>query len=219
MGLFGNNQQSSGTLNLGIGQSNQIPAQGHNQNPFASQNNMMQQAAQNPFMAGMGGGMGMQQGMMGQNMMGQPMMPPSETDILLALMKSLAPADRFIVGAQMQTVLQLLNDLVSFSVLEILKSAKFTIDEDGGTMQMDVTSLPQNLQTMSGENVSNQFNALKMTSQQNIQQAEMQQQQIAAMAQQSMMGGALSAAMMDDGFMNKAGNAAGSFMGRMMGMR
>ena len=179
----------------------------------------MQQVAQNPFMAGMGGGMGMQQGMMGQNMMSQPMMPPSETDILLALMKSLAPADRFIVGAQMQTVLQLLNDLVSFSVLEILKSAKFTIDEDGGTMQMDVTSLPQNLQTMSGENVSNQFNALKMSSQQNIQQAEMQQQQIAAMAQQSMMGGALSAAMMDEGFMNKAGNAAGSFMGRMMGMR
>ena len=214
MGLFGNNQQSSGTLNLGVGQQGQIPMQGQTQNPFAPQNNMMQQAAQNPFMSGMMGGAGMQQGMMGQ-----PMMPPSETDILLALMKSLAPADRFIVGAQMQTLLQLLNDLVSFSVLEILKSAKFTIDEDGGTMQMDVTSLPQNLQTMSGENVSNQFNALKMSSQQNIQQAEMQQQQISALAQQSMMGGALSAAMMDEGFMNKAGNAAGSFMGRMMGMR
>ena len=214
MGLFGNNQQSSGTLNLGVGQPGQMPIQGQSQNPFAPQGGMMQQAGQNPFMAGMMGGAGMQQGMMGQ-----PMMPPSETDILLALMKSLAPADRFIVGAQMQTLLQLLNDLVSFSVLEILKSAKFTIDEDGGTMQMDVTSLPQNLQTMSGEKVSNQYNALKMSSQQNIQQAEMQQQQIAAMAQQSMMGGALSAAMMDEGFMNKAGNAAGSFMGRMMGMR
>ena len=214
MGLFGNNQQSSGTLNLGVGQQGQVPMQGQAQNPFAPQNNMMQQAAQNPFMSGMMGGAGMQQGMMGQ-----PMMPPSETDILLALMKSLAPADRFIVGAQMQTLLQLLNDLVSFSVLEILKSAKFTIDEDGGTMQMDVTSLPQNLQTMSGENVSNQFNALKMSSQQNIQQAEMQQQQISALAQQSMMGGALSAAMMDEGFMNKAGNSAGTFMGRMMGMR
>jgi len=175
---------------------------------------MMQQMSQNPFMAGMVGGTGMQQGMMGQ-----PMVPPSETDILLALMKSLAPADRFIVGAQMQTLLQLLNDLVSFSVLEILKNAKFTIDEEDSTMQMDVTSLPQNLQTMSGENVANQFNALKMSSQQNIQTAEMQQQQIAAMAQQSMMGGALTAAMMDEGFMNKAGNAAGSFMGRMMGMR
>lgn len=213
MGLFGNNQQqNTGTLNLGVAQSNQAVAQ--TQNPFAPQNGMMQQAAQNPFMAGMMGGAGMQQGMMGQ-----PMMPPSEADIMLALMKSLAPADRFIISTQMQTLLQLLNDLVSFSVLEIFKSAKFTIDDDTNTIQMDVTSLPQNLQTMSGENVSNQFNALKMSSQQNIQNAEMQQQQIAAMAQQSMMGGALSAALQDEGFMNRAGTAAGSFMGRMMGMR
>ena len=213
MGLFGTNQQqNTGTLNLGVAQSNQAVAQ--TQNPFAPQNGMMQQAAQNPFMAGMMGGAGMQQGMMGQ-----PMMPPSEADIMLALMKSLAPADRFIISTQMQTLLQLLNDLVSFSVLEIFKSAKFTIDDDTNTIQMDVTSLPQNLQTMSGENVSNQFNALKMSSQQNIQNAEMQQQQIAAMAQQSMMGGALSAALQDEGFMNRAGTAAGSFMGRMMGMR
>lgn len=213
MGLFGNNQQqNTGTLNLGVGQSSQMPAQ--TQNPFAPQGGMMQQAAQNPFMAGMMGGAGMQQGMMGQ-----PMMPPSEADIMLALMKSLAPADRFIAGTQMQTLLQLLNDLVSFSVLEIFKNAKFTIDDDTNTIQMDITSLPQNLQTMSGENVSNQFNALKMASQQNIQNAEMQQQQIAALAQQSMMGGALSAALQDEGFMNRAGTAAGSFMGRMMGMR
>ena len=213
MGIFGNGQQqNTGTLNLGVGQPGQMPVQ--SQNPFAPQGGMMQQAGQNPFMAGMMGGAGIN-----ANMMGQPMMPPSEADIMLALMKSLAPADRFIVGTQMQTLLQLLNDLVSFSVLEILKSAKFTIDDDTNTIQMDVTSLPQNLQTMSGENVSNQFNTLKMSSQQNIQNAEMQQQQIAAMAQQSMMGGALSAAMMDEGFMNKAGTAAGSFMGRMMGMR
>ena len=212
MGLFGNGQQNSGSLNLGVGQPGQMPIQG--QNPFAPQNGMMQQASQNPFMAGMMGGAGVQQGMMGQ-----PMMPPSEADIMLALMKSLAPADRFIVSSQMQTLLQLLNDLVSFSVLEIFKSAKFTIDDDTNTIQMDVTSLPNNLQTMSGENVSNQFNALKMSSQQNIQNAEMQQQQIAALAQQSMMGGALSAALQDEGFMNKAGTAAGSFMGRMMGMR
>tara|TARA_R100000773_G_C4212912_1_gene112018 strand:+ start:700 stop:1341 length:642 start_codon:yes stop_codon:yes gene_type:complete len=213
MGLFGNNQQqNTGTLNLGVGQTNQAVAQ--TQNPFAPQNGMMQQVAQNPFMSGMMGGAGMQPGMMGQ-----PMVPPSEADIMLALMKSLAPADRFIISTQMQTLLQLLNDLVSFSVLEIFKSAKFTIDDDTNTIQMDVTSLPQSLQTMSGENVSNQFNALKMSSQQNIQNAEMQQQQIAAMAQQSMMGGALSAALQDEGFMNKAGTAAGSFMGRMMGMR
>jgi hypothetical protein len=216
MGLFGNNQQNNGTLNLGVGQSNGMVAQ--TQNPFAPQNNMMQQAAQNPFMSGMMGGAGMQQGMQ-QGMMGQPMAPPSEMEIQLALMRTLAPIDRFITGTQMMTLVQMINDIVSFSVLEILKGAKFNINEDDSTMQLDITSLPSNLQTMSAENVTGQFNSLQMASQQNIQNAEMQQQQIAAFAQQSMMGGALSAALADEGFMNKAGGAAGSFMGRMMGMR
>ena len=70
MGLFGNGQQNSGSLNLGVGQPGQMPIQG--QNPFAPQNGMMQQASQNPF-TGIMGGAGMQQGMMGQ-----PMMPPSK---------------------------------------------------------------------------------------------------------------------------------------------
>ncbi len=206
--MFGNSTPQNGALNLGAN-----AAQTTN-NPFASQNGMMQQAGQNPFMAGMMGGAGMQPGMMGQ-----PMAPPSEAEIQLALMKTLAPMDRFIGSGQMATLLQLLNDLVSFSVLEILKNAEFVIDEDEGKMKMDITSLPTNLQTMSAENVTGQFNALQMASQQNIQQAEMQQQQISALAQQSMMGGALNAAMANEGFMDKAGTAAGSFMGRMMGMR
>ena len=213
MSLFGNNQQPAGTLNLGVN-SNAMAQQ--TQNPFAPQNGMMQQMSQNPFIAGMAGGAGIAGG---AGTMGQPMTPPSEAEIQLALMKTLAPMDRFIGSAQMATMLQLLNDLVSFSVLEILKNATFVIDDEGGTMKMDITTLPSNLQTMSAENVTGQFNSLQMASQQNIQQAEMQQQQIAALAQQSMMGGALSAAMADEGFMNKAGGAAGSFMGRMMGMR
>jgi len=213
MGLFGNNQpQQNGALNLGASGSVGQPAQ---VNPFAPQNSMMQQMGQNPFMASMAGGMGMQQGMMG----GQPMQPPSEMEIQVALMKTLAPIDRFMSSGQMSTLLQLLNDLMSFSVLEILKSATFVINEDEGTMKMDITSLPSNLQTMSAENVTGQFSALQMASQQNIQQAEMQQQQITALSQQSIMGGALSAAMANDGFMDKAGGAAGNFMGRMMGMR
>ena len=207
--MFGNNNtQQNGALNLGATSTQQVA------NPFAPQGGMMQQAGQNPFMAGMMGGAGMQQGMMGQ-----PMAPPSEMEIHLAIMRTLAPIDRFIVGSQMGTLLQMLNDLVSFSVLEILKNATFVMNENDGTMKMDITSLPSNLQTMSAENVTSQFNSLQMSSQQNIQNAEMQQQQIAAFAQQSMMGGALSAALADEGFMNKAGSAAGSFMGRMMGMR
>jgi hypothetical protein len=211
--IFGNNgQQQNGALNLGA-QAGGSPM-GAQMNPFAQQNGMMQQAQNNAFMGGMMGGVGMQQGMMQQ-----PMAPPSEMEIQLAMMRTLAPIDRFIVGAQMATFLQMFNDLVSFSVLEVLKNAEFIIDEKEGKMKMDVTSLPDNLQTMSAENVKNQFSSLQMASQQGIQQAEMQQQQIAAFAQQSMMGGALNAALANDGFMDKAGSAAGSFMGRMMGTR
>ena len=86
-------------------------------------------------------------------------------------------------------------------------------------MKMDITALPTNLQTMSAENVTAQFNSLQMAAQTNIQNAEMQQQQIAAVAQQSMMGGALSAALADEGFMNKVSGATGNFMGKMIGMR
>ena len=165
MGLFGNNQQPAGTLNLGAS-----------------------------------GGQGMM-------------------EIQLALMRTLAPIDRFVMGTQMMTLVQMLNDLVSYSVLEVLKSSTFKIDDEAGTMKMDVSTLPPNLQTMSAENVTSQFSALQMASQQNIQQAEMQQQQIAAFAQNTMMGGALSAAMADEGFLNKVGGGAGTFMGKMMGSR
>lgn len=210
MGLFGNNNaqpQNGQALNLGA-----------SSNPFATQNGMMGQASQNPFMAGMGSSMGMNPQQM--NQMGQQsMQPPSEAEIQIALMKSLAPIDRFIASNQMSMLLETLNTLVSYSVLEILKNATFVINEDEGTMKLDITSLPSNLQTMSAENVTGNFTALQSASQSNIQQAEMQQQQIMAFAQQSMMGGALNAALANDGFMDKAGGAAGNFMGRMMGMR
>jgi len=121
MGLFGTNNaqpQTGQALNLGAGG-----------NPFATQNGMMQQTSQNPFMSGMAGGMGMNQQQMNQ-MQQQSMQPPSEAEIQMALMKSLAPTDRFIISQQMGTLLSMLNDLVSFSVLEILKGATFVINED-----------------------------------------------------------------------------------------
>jgi hypothetical protein len=215
MALFGNNNaQQNGALSLGA--NTQTNTQSNFVNPFAAPQ-QQQGFAQNGMSQAFMGGMGMNQQQM--NTMGQPMTPPSEAEIQLALMKTLAPMDRFIGGAQMSTMLELLNNLVSFSVLEILKNATFLIDEDEGTMKMDITSLPTNLQTMSAENVTNQFNALQMASQQNIQQAEMQQQQIAALAQQSMMGGALNAAMADEGFMNRVSGTAGNFMGKFMGVR
>jgi len=215
MSLFGNNPaQQNGALALGVNTQAQTQPAAFS-NPWASQGqqNMTQSGFAQSFM----GGMGMNQQQMG--MMQQPIAPPSEAEIQLALMKTLAPIDRFIGSAQMATFLQLMNDLVSFSVLEILKNASFTIDSETDTMKMDITALPSNLQTMSAENVTSQFNSLQMAAQTNIQNAEMQQQQIAAIAQQSMMGGALSAALADEGLMNRVSGGAGNFMGKMIGLR
>jgi hypothetical protein len=207
MSLFGTNPaQQNGALALGVNTQMQ-PQSAAFANPWAPQ--ASQQMGQNSMMQGFMGGMGMMQ---------QPMAPPSEAEIQLALMKTLAPIDRFIGSAQMATFLQLLNDLVSFSVLEILKNASFAIDSETDMMKMDISALPTNLQTMSAENVTAQFNSLQMAAQTNIQNAEMQQQQIAAFAQQSMMGGALSAALADEGFMNKVSGGAGNFMGKMIGI-
>lgn len=215
MSLFGNNNASQQTGALPLGVNNQTTNQPAFANPWG--NPQQAQYAQNPMMQNFMGGAGMNQQQMG--MAGQPMQPPSESEILLALMKTLAPTDRFISSAQMVTLLQLMNDLISFSVLEVLKNATFAIDGEADTMKMDIASLPANLQTMSAENVNAQFNSLQMAAQTNIQNAEMQQQQIAAFSQQSMMGGALNAAMMDEGFMNKISGGAGNFMGKMIGMR
>ena len=128
----------------------------------------------------------------------------------MALLRSLAPIDRFIASSQMAVLIELLNNLVTFSMIEILRNATFDLNEDDGTFKLDVTSLPSHLQTISGENVAAQFTTLQSQATTNVQNAELEQQQIIAFAQQSLMGGALQAALQDEGFMTRMGNTVGS---------
>jgi hypothetical protein len=208
-GIGNNSQQSqqNGAMNLsmsgapvgaGFGQPTGVGLPGFGANGFG------QQQQQNPFMGSMMGGAGMN-----PNMMGQPMAPPSEMEIQMALLKSLVPIDRFIAGQQMGVLIELLGSMVTFSVIEILRNSKFTLSDEG-IMELDVSKLPSHLQTVSADNVQAQFTALQGASTQSVQQAEMLQHQIAAMAQQSMMGGALSAAMADEGMMTRMGSGIGS---------
>ena len=141
----------------------------------------------------------------------QPVAPPSEIEIQMALLRSLAPIDRFIKSPEMGILIELLSNVVTFSVMEILRGATFKLDEDGN-MQMDVTSLPTHLQTISGENVAADFTTLQSHAQQAVAEAEAQQAQIVALADQSMLGGALATAMADEGLMTRMGNTAGSIM-------
>ena len=62
------------------------------------------------------------------------------------------------------------------------------------------------------------LNQIVNASQQTMQQAEMQRQQILAMSQQSMMGGALQAALADEGTMERIGGGIGSVARSFMGL-
>ena len=101
----------------------------------------------------------------------QPVAPPSEIEIQMALLRSLAPIDRFVKSDEMGILIELLSNVVSFSVMEILRGATFKLDDEGN-MQMDVASLPAHLQTISSENVAADFTTLQSHAQQAVAEAE-----------------------------------------------
>ena len=204
---FGQQPQPSGTLNLS--------ATGA---PVAAQQSLgfTQQMQQNPMMGGMMTGMGItpQQ----QQFMQQPVEPPSEMEILNALLNSQNPIHRFIKDGGLNTLVEIIAATTSLTLLSILKEATFAIDEDEGGMKLDTSSLPENLKTLSAENVTVLLNNMMAVSTQTVQQAEMQRQQIIATSQQSMMGGALQAALADEGMMEKVGGGIGSVARSFMGL-
>tara|TARA_R110002072_G_scaffold134004_2_gene274573 strand:- start:1629 stop:2243 length:615 start_codon:yes stop_codon:yes gene_type:complete len=203
LGLGGNPApMNNGALNLG--------APATQQNPWANQ--QMMGVGQSPVMQGMFSG---QQNQFTQ----QPVAPPSELEIQIMLLRGITPIERYVASPQMGTLVEMFSNLVSFSVLEVLRNATFVIDEESGSMKMDVTSLPSNLQTMSAENVTGQFTNLQASATQKVSQNEMEQQQLATFAQQSMMGGALSAALANEGVMEKVGGGLGSLGRSFIGMR
>jgi len=213
---LGAQQQQPSGLNLsatggGMGYGMQQPQSG-----FSLGAQPMQQQNQG-FMAGMMGSAGMtpQQQMMMQN--GQ-VTPPSEMELMNALLQSQNPIHRFIKDGGLGSLIDLIAATTSLSMLNILKNATFVIDEDEGGMKLDPSTLSSDLQTLSIENVSMVLNNMVAQSNQKFQEAEMQRQQIIAMSQQSMMGGALSAALQDEGMMNKMGGGIGSVARGLIGL-
>tara|TARA_R100000234_G_scaffold45292_1_gene27050 strand:+ start:2749 stop:3429 length:681 start_codon:yes stop_codon:yes gene_type:complete len=219
MGLFGNDNNVSGGMNLSqtgapmMGMQPQMSMQ-----PQSQMNGMgmYQPQQQNGFMGAMMGGMGMnqQQQMMMQN--GQ-VTPPSETEILIQLLNSGVPVEKWLAGPNFQNVVSMLSNLITLSIHNYFKDAKFTADEDGN-LTIDVSSLPSDVQTTSVENVTMELQKVQSSAQQSVQMTQMQQQQIAAMAQQSMMQSALGAAMADPSMVSKAGGAVGGFARSLIGL-
>lgn len=188
----------NGSLNLGV--TNGAAATGWGGNPFPSQQQSM---------------FGQQQNMWGQQ---QQYQPPSELEMQLFLMQNSVPIERYIASPQMGILVEMLSNLITLNVLEILRGATFNVNDDG-TMVMDVSSLPQNLQTMSAENVKAQFGNLQSSATQKVNESQMTAQQVLSMQQQSALGGALTNALQDEGTIAKVGSGIGSIGRSFMGLK
>lgn len=181
--------------------------------PVAMQQGVYQQPQQQ-FLGGVMGGMPQQQQQQftqAQQFMQQPVTPPSEMELMSMLLESQNPVHRFIATGGLASIIDLVATATSLSLINILKDATFVIDEDEGAMKMDMSSMPENLKTLSVENVGMALNQIVNNSQQTIQQAEARKQQILATSQQNMMSGALQAALADENMMEKVGGGVGSF--------
>ena len=199
MGLFTSNQPApASNFSLGASTAFGQPQQQQYTNPYGA----------SPMAAGILGGAGVS-----PQQYGMPVAPPSDTEVLSAMLTTLQPIDRFIVSANMPVFIEMLSNITTFSLLNVLKNATFVVDDEG-SMTLDVMSLPSDLQTLSAENIIAQINSLQNTSMQSIQNAEQQRAQIKAMADQSMLQGALGAAMANPGMLDGVGQAAGGFFNR-----
>ncbi len=208
MGLFGNDApQQTGGLNLGITGAPTFGGYGQTGVglPVAQQNGFGQQGM---FGAQGGAGAAFAQGMGVPN---QPIQPPSETEILVHLLNSGVPVERWLAGPNFQNVVNMLMNLMTLAIHNYFKNVKL-VESEEGQLVIDPVSLPTEIQTMSSENVLMDLQKVQGAAQSSVQSSQMQQQQIIAMAQHSMMGGALSAAMADPGMMSKMGSGVGNIM-------
>lgn len=206
VGLFGNNQsQQSVSNSLNLSQTG--APMGAGMNGFAQQP-MQNGMAGNPMMQGLFGGMGY--GDQYNQYANAPVTPPSDSEILDAMLQTLNPVDKFFVSQQMPVFIDMVTNIMTFSILNVLKNSKFSLNEEDGSLTLDVTSLPSDLQTLSAENIVAQLSNLQNQSNAIIQNAEMKRQQILAAANQSMLQGALGAALENPGMMESMGNALGS---------
>ena len=144
--------------------------------------------------------------------------PPSEMELIAMLLHNQAPVDRWLMGPNMQLLLSILSKLMTLSITEYFRHARFTEDEEGRLM-IDQTSLPTELQTISGENVMMDATQLQANANHQVQQSLLEQQQILAQVQAGMMQGMLDNALADPGFMERMGQMVGGVARGATGMR
>jgi hypothetical protein len=146
----------------------------------------------------------------------QAVMPPSETEILMTMLDNSYPMERFLASPLFGSILDIISSITTFSLLNVLKNSAFNFDEEDGVFALDTTSLPEELQTMSAENIMAQVTALNAQLGQLIAQADQIKMQTMQNAGNSMLQAQLANAMADPGMMTGAAEAGGSFMRNLM---
>ena len=141
----------------------------------------------------------------------QAIVPPSDTEILLTMLNNSYPVERFLQSQLFPMLLDVISQINTFSLLNVLKNANYTFDEENGIFKLDVASLPTELQTMSSENVMSQMNSMTNMVNQTIAQADNQRQQTLQNAQQSMLQSQLTNALADPGLINNVAQGSGTF--------
>ena len=205
-GLFGNSaSQQNGALSLGLPNNQQtLPMQGYGQSSMGY--GMPQQQAGMGFGAGMMGAMGMNPA--------APMAPPSDLEVMAALIQTSVPMDRWLAGPNMEMLVSLLYKVSALATVDVLKNVSITEDSDG-KMIFDFSAFSNAPTT---DSVTMESNNLKNAATMTRDQAMQQQQAILNMVQQNMMSGALSAAMANPGMMESMGSGIGSIFRGALGL-
>ncbi len=210
-GLSLNLSQSGAPLTNGYATNNTMPGITH-QGYTAPAQNWYAQGQQQPSAAS-----ALFAGFTGQDPYNpQPMMPPSETEILMTMLDQQYSVERFLASPLFGSILDIMNTITTFSLLNVMKNATYTFDEENGVFSLDTSALPQELQTMSAENIMAQVTALNAQLGQLIAQADAIKQQTMQNAGNSMLQAQLANAMADPGLMTGAAEAGGSFMRNML---
>ena len=141
-----------------------------------------------------------------------PMLPPSETEILMTMLDTSYPVERFMITPAFLGLLETVSTIMKFSILDVLKGASFNFDEEEGVFKLDTASLREDLQTMSADNIIAQVTTLTSMVGKDIETANNTRQQTLQNAGNSMLQAQLAGALADPGLMTSAAQNTGSFL-------
>jgi len=142
------------------------------------------------------------------------MAPPSDLEVMAALMQTSVPMDRWFAGPNLQVLVSLMYKVSALATAEVLKNASL-IETDDSKLKfefIDPTLLP------TPDSVTMENNSLATAAQASITQAQQQQQAILNMVQQNIMSDALNTAMANPGFMQSVGSTVGNVFRGALGL-